>query len=72
MVYEENDERDKKIVALLTNNKMDREDIAAAMGLSMATTNRMLNRLVAAGIVDQEGSTMHRKFYVSKDHYQEA
>ena len=60
-------EREQYLVTLLTGNKMSREQIAEAMGLSMATTNRIVKRLLESKCVEVEGSRMNQRFYVLQE-----
>ena len=57
-------ERKKKIVTLLTGNKLASTEIAEAMGLSVATTNRLLTQLQELGVIVSEGSARKKYFYV--------
>ena len=57
-------EREQIMVSLLTGNKMDRRELSAAMGLSMASTNSMLKKLIQAQIVDVKGTEARQLFFV--------
>lgn len=65
--FEQNDigDQEHKLIILLTGNRLSRTEIAEAMGLSMANTNRLLKKLQDADVVLSEGSSKQRRFYVS-------
>ena len=60
-------EKESKLINLLIGNEMKRADIAAAMGLSLASTSRMLKRLEDIGIISSYGPARAKVFYVSKE-----
>lgn len=57
-------ERDQMLVTLLTGNNLSRTEVAEVMGLSMASTNRLLTKLQNAGVIMSEGSARQRRYYV--------
>ena len=59
-------EHEQKLVTLLTGNKLSRAEIAEAMGLSMASTNRLLKRLQDADAIISEGPAKQKRFYTSE------
>lgn len=56
-------EKERLVVTLLMGNEMNRADIAAALGLSMNATNRILQKLVDAGVIQSKGARLNRVYY---------
>ena len=57
-------EKEQMIVTLLTGNKMNRTQIAEAMGLSMAATNSAIRKLQETKRVEVEGPRKNQMFFV--------
>lgn len=57
-------EKEQKLLSLLYGNEMNQAEIAAAMGLSLATTTRLLNKLVEGGVVQVKGASRSKQFYI--------
>lgn len=57
-------EKEQMIVSILNGNEMSRADIAEAMGLSMGTASKLLNKLASQGVIRVKGSNKHRVFYI--------
>lgn len=58
-------EKERMLINLLTGNEMKRADIAAALGLSLASTTRILTRLENSDRILSKGSARAKVFYAS-------
>ena len=58
-------EKETLMISILRGNEMQKTEIAAAMGLSMNTTTRMLKKLQEGGFVQSKGASRHVIYYAS-------
>ena len=58
-------EKETLMISILRGNEMQKTEIAAAMGLSMNTTTRMLKKLQEGGFVQSKGVSRHVIYYAS-------
>ena len=60
-------EKEKLMITLLQGNEMKKSEVAAAMGLTMNTTTRILSKLQSAGLVQSKGGARNLIYFASAD-----
>lgn len=59
--------KEKKIIMLLSNSgKLKANDIAIAVGLSLATVKNALYKLISEGIISSEGTIKDKKYFIAE------
>lgn len=60
-------EKEKLMITILQGNEMKKSEVAAAMGLTMNATTRILSKLQSAGLVQSKGGARNIIYFASAD-----
>ena len=60
-------EKEKLMITILQGNEMKKSEVAAAMGLTMSATTRILSKLQSAGLVQSKGGARNIIYFASAD-----